>query len=736
MANFFSLVEQLENSLESLNKLLVGGNDETVIIDGKNRSSIAKSIKDSFSSLQSQVQGRLSYKTKAEMQSAGMPAEGKLLAEVWNDTDLESNGLYGWSEEAWIKSPLDTVTTFNQKLAAAEEEFENKILLSSASLKSNFLDVLMSDTKRRVPLSENEEENNIVYAVVSNGKILGYYDTNGKFHSDHDHEEITDLYEKVDQIKGLAPMGEQDIVHAIVSDGKILGYYDTNGKFHSDHDHEEIESLSKDLYDLNATVSGISSNVSGNNTGYIAHEKEVDGESQIYVHNTQEYSQATLPGSNWFAPLIHSNNVLRCLSDFTTGDIQPHTILPSGKVIAEDSVIYQQLVTGQSLSLGSRGYILNPNGEYTFSAPNGIGDLFTNSCPEELKDHCLMLNNGNRHSGTYFVPTKEQASGVLGETICSSYMISLAYALRAESNGMLPRLVCSISGVGGVPYASLKKGTSTYSAALNRTTEIASAAQNKGWKHVVNQVRIIHGESQGETTEAEYAGFIREWISDYQSDLMAITAQKHKPVGVLCQMNTQGRANKEVPLAQLKASLEYEDIILLAPKYQYGYWDSAHMLAEGYIKTGEIEAKAMSFWFAGEKWTPLLPQSCTLDDRIVRLEFNNVISDGADKVSGPIGNLSIDTTEVRKAENYGFECTDNMVSITDVRIGIDGKSIEITLDASPSVGSYITYALQDGFAQTSNGPRGNIRDNDTRTVSRIDNKPVYNWCVAFKKEII
>ncbi|MEI8645751.1 hypothetical protein P4S60_09190 [Pseudoalteromonas sp. Hal040] len=719
MASFFELVETLQGQIDLLSDLLSGDENTTVEINGETRSSIQKSITDNFIALQSMVQGRLSYESKSAMDAAGAPPASEL-AEVWDDPTSGNNGLYGYKGGVWVKSNLDTLVQFSVNIDSGD-----------AGVIKKLADSYMKDSRRRVPLSPSDLDNNIVHAVVSDGVILGYYDSKGKFHSDHEHDEIKSLEKTMDVLKYQAPLNEQDIVHAIVSDGVILGYYDSKGKFHSDHDHGEFNLINSLIAGLQEEIDKLKATTKGTNVGYLAHEQDVNGEKQIFVHDTEKYRKLTLTGANWLAPLIHSYNVIRCLSDYSTGDLQPHTLLPSGKIIAEDSVIYQQLVTGQSLSLGSRGYILNPDGEYVFSAPNGIGDLFTNECPDDLKEHCLMLNNGIRHAGTYFVPTKELPNGVLGETVCSSYMISLAYGLQNESNGMLPRLVSAISGIGGVPYDSLKKGTSAYSGALARTNEIAAAAQAKGWKHVVNQIRIIHGESQGVTTEAEYAAILREWVSDYQADISAITNQPNPPVGVLCQMNTQGTANREVPLAQLKAANDNDDIILLGPKYQYPYWDSAHMLAEGYVKTGELEAKAMGFWLAKKKWEPLKPVSCYLNGNVVVIEFNNELTGDLDNIPGPIGNLEFDIEHIKETDDYGFVCTDGTVIVTDVRVGLNGTSVEITFDAPPALGSKITYALQEGFAQTSNGPRGNLRDNDTRTVSRFDEKYVHNWCVAF-----
>ena len=107
MSNFFSLVTELESLLGQLNSIIAGGENETVTVNGIQKSSISKTINDSFESLKAMIQGRLPFETKAALTASGAPA-GAELAEVWNDTLAENNGLYVWSRGAWVKSKYDS----------------------------------------------------------------------------------------------------------------------------------------------------------------------------------------------------------------------------------------------------------------------------------------------------------------------------------------------------------------------------------------------------------------------------------------------------------------------------------------------------------------------------------------------------------------------------------------------------------------------------------------------------
>ncbi|TGE81371.1 hypothetical protein C7Y70_13265 [Pseudoalteromonas sp. KS88] len=116
--SFFSLVTELETLLEQLNTILAGAEDETVEVNGVTKDSISKAIRDNFSAIQALVQGRLAFETKAEMVAAGAPPSGEL-AEVWNDTPA-NNGLYGYSDVAWVKSSYDPFNEFNSRLGVSE----------------------------------------------------------------------------------------------------------------------------------------------------------------------------------------------------------------------------------------------------------------------------------------------------------------------------------------------------------------------------------------------------------------------------------------------------------------------------------------------------------------------------------------------------------------------------------------------------------------------------------------
>lgn len=104
--NYFELMEWFKTNIDWLNKVLKGGELDTISVGGVLKPSITKEFADRFKELQNYIQGRQAYKTRAEM-DASVPPAGIFLAEVWQDESTENNGLYGWTGTAWEKSKYD-----------------------------------------------------------------------------------------------------------------------------------------------------------------------------------------------------------------------------------------------------------------------------------------------------------------------------------------------------------------------------------------------------------------------------------------------------------------------------------------------------------------------------------------------------------------------------------------------------------------------------------------------------
>ncbi|MDC3189142.1 GDSL-type esterase/lipase family protein [Pseudoalteromonas elyakovii] len=117
--SFFSLVTELESLLDQLNTILAGSEDETVEVNGVTKDSISKAIKDRFAYLEAMVQGKIGFKTKADM-DADLNYDENRIAAVIADPIVENNRDYikeGISGEGqWEPSNTETISVFRNDL--------------------------------------------------------------------------------------------------------------------------------------------------------------------------------------------------------------------------------------------------------------------------------------------------------------------------------------------------------------------------------------------------------------------------------------------------------------------------------------------------------------------------------------------------------------------------------------------------------------------------------------------
>lgn len=92
--NYFQLIAKFNKNIEWLNKVLLGGETDYVVIDGVGKPSISKEFADRFSELQAMVQGQKTYTTKAAMDGDLSPS-ADTIAMVWSDPNSQNNGWYG-----------------------------------------------------------------------------------------------------------------------------------------------------------------------------------------------------------------------------------------------------------------------------------------------------------------------------------------------------------------------------------------------------------------------------------------------------------------------------------------------------------------------------------------------------------------------------------------------------------------------------------------------------------------
>lgn len=267
----------------------------------------------------------------------------------------------------------------------------------------------------------------------------------------------------------------------------------------------------------------------------------------------------------------------------------------------------------------------------------------------------------------------------------------------------------------GADYTTIKKGTATYTGNINNLDVGYDTAVGEGHTVVVRSIHFIHGEADRNTPRATYAGYLAEWISDYNTDCKAITGQATDAVGIANQ--TSQYADSQSGYGQLDAH-RAGDIVLLGPIYQLDQDGALHLSEAESFKLGELHARAYrAVVVDGGTWEPVHPGRIDLigNELIVRFHV-------------PVEPLVFDTDLMVARTNYGFSYTDDTSSAAVSSVAITGDNeVTVTLDATPTgANGRLKYGA------TAYG--GNLRDSSTDT-SVLDDAALPNWCCAFDDPI-
>jgi hypothetical protein len=371
------------------------------------------------------------------------------------------------------------------------------------------------------------------------------------------------------------------------------------------------------------------------------------------------------------------------------------------------------LITGQSLSTGAAANVVSTT------------QPFDN----------VRFNTGVRAGGaglTSFVPLVETQVGGEGETIAFGMANEATSLVEAAGYTSSPFLM-SCNGVGGQPYAALKKGTGPYANGLAQIAAGQSISASLGQSYAFQAVFLVHGESDHLANNLSYEANLAEWQHDYELDAQALTGQTATVPMFLCQMSSYtayGSSSSLIPQAQLDASLDYAGkIFVVGPKYFLPYSDGVHLTGVGSRWLGEYYAKAyVGTVVQGTPWVPLSPSTVARAGNVITVDFHV-----------PAPPLAFDTSAVSNPGNYGFEYTDASGSPPSIQsVALTGPTtVAITLSATPTgANKRVRYAYTGSPGQPAGpftGARGNLRDSDA--TPSLNGSSLYNWCVHFERSV-
>jgi hypothetical protein len=406
--------------------------------------------------------------------------------------------------------------------------------------------------------------------------------------------------------------------------------------------------------------------------------------------------------------------------------------------------------TGQSLSVGALGTPVT-------------------AAAEQQPYNNLKLSFGGATVAPPFDPTIASLSLVpLTETL-RAVATSYPSAYPANLNGETPHTamadqitsmamqaamhdyvtVHTVVGESGQPMTVIQKnptnlpttGTSgrAYDATLFEAAAISRLATAAGKTYGIGAVVITHGEA--DAGNGGYAASLYQLLTDYNTDLAAITGQTAKFPMLVSQQDSVPADSGSVSVSaiqQWKAGVDHPgEIVCTGPKYQYSYAvDSmhVHMGAAEYEKLGEKYAQVyFERVVAGHDWQPLQPTTTETSGNTVTVHFHVPVPPLVwdDTLPPPHGSMIPEW-----AMGRGFEVTaaSSRQTITAVDI-IGDDTVQITCqDDMTGREVAVGYAAtaEGGTPPTNQTARwGHLRDSDP-FVGSVSQTPQPNYCVAFQ----
>jgi hypothetical protein len=275
-----------------------------------------------------------------------------------------------------------------------------------------------------------------------------------------------------------------------------------------------------------------------------------------------------------------------------------------------------------------------------------------------------------------------------------------------------------------------------YAATLFEVAALKRIAAAAGKTYGVGAIVLTHGESDAGNTS--YESGVYQLLTDYNTDIAAITGQKERIPLLLTQQQTTPGDNTTTAslMAEWKIGVDHPgEAVCVGPKYQYPYAsDHLHLVAQGYDQLGE---KYGEVYYAkvvlGQDWQPLQPMTATRSGSTITVKFHVPVLPLVWDTTLPAPHQSANTAW---AQGKGFEVQNQTGQQTITSVAIQNDSVVITLASPPSTsGLVVRYAVtQDGtgtLGGEATGRIGQLRDSDPM-VGYATKLPLYNYAVSFE----
>lgn len=341
----------------------------------------------------------------------------------------------------------------------------------------------------------------------------------------------------------------------------------------------------------------------------------------------------------------------------------------------------------------------------------------------------IVTENLDHHFGYYeFDDLKKIAKKMIKYQKRSFELSIYTMAQRLADQLGEDTLICIFpGGQGATQLSDLSKGSLPYQEFMEDIETAYQQAKENGWDFVIPAICWMQGESDIE----DYPGtnypqqLIKIW-KDMNADIRQITQCSDTICFICYQPNNLSRASgyRSKNYECVEASVPQTFVNVLhnnkwfwasGPTYPYScVGEKLHIDAIGQQHIGDLAARSALGIIRGEKRNKgLIPITLSTDNRNIIIHFNI-----------PNPPLTIDTIQIRKAENYGFSViTKDNRNIATTAI-LEGDSIIISCSETPQ-NCKVRYAVNGDPLKSGNqhGPRGNLRDSSG------------NWCYLFDQPL-
>ncbi len=292
-------------------------------------------------------------------------------------------------------------------------------------------------------------------------------------------------------------------------------------------------------------------------------------------------------------------------------------------------------------------------------------------------------------------------------------------------------IVCIFPGGHGMnTIQQLMKPAEPYHKFVKEIFTAYGKAQDRGWEFIVPAVCWMQGESDiVDYPDYDYKEYFHRMYNDLNTDIKLVTHQKDD-IRIICYQSTtitkglRYKANNfdatepKTPTAQMELIRDDSLIWASGPTYPYDFVnESLHIDAIGQQGIGRLAAKsALGIIRKQKRNIGLIPKAYKVIGNDIKIDFNV-----------PCPQLSFDTIQVKKVDNYGF----NVIRRDGVDIFsaviIDYNSVIIHCKESPD-NCKLRYGINGEFLKGGRkvGSRGNLRDSNDKCPE---------WALLFEYEL-